>query len=170
MPAHEAPCTASVLPEDWVGSSLQHAMSKMYEFNPSGLTTQNKIMFVIPLFDSHHYDYDNMTLMYQEDRQSQFVDADEMKVHKPTWVFFGNKCCIFLNHFCKIYVTKRKGSGKKVKYVDVQSLLFYKQTEGILELVTTFGCYKRKSPCSTEKVTKVLNFKNIRQNFTELNL
>ena len=168
LPAHDTLfCrTASVSTAECHGIPLEHPMSKIYEFSPSGLTTQNKIMFVIPLLDCHHYDYDNMTLMYQEDRHSQFVDADELKVNKPTWLFYGNKCYVFLNHFCKIYVTKRKGSSKKVKYVGVKSLLFYKQTDGILELLTTFGCYNRKSQCSTEKVTKVLNFNNVRRNFT----
>ena len=159
LPAHVAPFRASVSPEECQGSRLKNAMSKIYELSPSALTTQNNIMIVIPLFDSHQYEYDNMTLMYQQDRHCQFVDADDIKVHKPTWLFYGNKCYIFLNHFCKLYVAKRKNSsGKKVKSIIVESLLFYKQTGKILELVTTFGCYNGKSVCSCKEVKQVLNF------------
>ena len=156
LPAHDTLCTASVSTAECHGIPLEHPMSKIYDFSPSGLTTQNKIMFVIPLFDSHHYDYDNMTLMYQEDRHSQFVDAGKLKVHKPTWLFYGNKCYVFLKHFCKIYAARKKSSNKKVKCVDVESLLFYKQTGRILELVTTFGCYNGKSDCSIKNVKQVL--------------
>ena len=159
LPAHVTPCRASVSPEEWQGSRPKNAMSKIYEFSPSGLTTQNNIMFVIPLFDSHQYEYDNMTLMYQQDSHCQFVDADDMKVHKPTWLFYGNKCYIFLNHFCKMYVSKKKNiSGRKVKSISLESLLFYKQDGKNLELVTTFGCYSGKSVCSSKKVEQVLNF------------
>ena len=159
LPAHVAPCRASVSPEECQGSHQRNAMSKIYEFNPSGLTIQNNIMFVIPLFDSHQYEYDNMTLMYQQDRHCQFVDADDMKVHKPTWLFYGNKCYIFVNHFCKMYVSKKKNiSGRKVKSITLESLLFYKQDGKNLELVTTFGCHNKKSVCSTKKVEQVWNF------------
>ena len=159
LPAHVAPCRASVSPEECQGSRPKNAMSKIYEFSPSGLTTQNNIMFVIPLFDSHQYEYDNMTLMYQQDSHCQFVDADDMKVHKPTWLFYGNRCYIFLNHFCKIYVEKKpNSSGREVDSLTVEALLFYKQTGKILELVTTFGCYNEKSICSSNNVKQVLNF------------
>ena len=159
LPAHVAPCRASVSPEECLGSHLKNAMSKVYEFSPSGLTTQNNIMFVIPLFNSHQYDYDNMTLMYQQDEHYQFVDADDMKLHKPTWLFCGDKCYVFPNHFCKMHVAKKKdSSGRKVKSITLESLLFYKKAGKILELVTTFGCYNEKSVCSTKEVKRVLNF------------
>ena len=139
-------------------------MSKIYKLCPSGLTTQNKIMFVIPLFASHHYDYDNMTLMYQQDGNSPFVDADELLAHKPTWLFYGNKCYVFLNHFCKIYVSKIKNSsGKKAKCISSESLLFYKLTDRILELITTFGCYNEESKCSSKKIKEVWNFNILRK-------
>ena len=159
LPAHVIPCRASVAPEECQGSPQKNTISKTYEFSPSGLTTQNKIMFVIPLFDSHHYDYDNMTLMYQHNKHSQFVDANNMKANKPTWLFYGNKCYVFLNHFCKMYVAiKKNSSGRKVKSIALETLLFYKQTGKILELITTFGCYNGKSICSCKEVKQVLIF------------
>ena len=158
LPAHLTSCMASVSPKKWQGPPQKHALSKIYEFSPSGLTTQNKLMFVIPLFDSHHYDYDNMTLMYRQDRHSQFVDADELKVHKPTWLFYGNECFVFLDHFCEGQISEKKlASGGRVKFITLESFLFFKQTDNILELVTTFGCYERTSICSCEKVIQVFN-------------
>ena len=161
LPADLTPCMASVLPKKWQGSPPKDAMSKIYEFIPNGLTIQNKIMFVIPLFASHHYDYDNMTLMYRQDRHSQFVDADELKVHKPTWLFYGNECFVFLNHFCEAFVhVKKYNSGRTVKYFTLESLLFYKQTKNILELVTTFGCYEKTSICSRETIIQVFDHRD----------
>ena len=154
------PCRASIAPEECHGTALEGAMSKIYEFSPSGFTIQNKIMFVIPLFDSHHYDYDNLTLMYRKDRHSEFVDANELEVHKPAWLFYGNRCYIFLDHFCGIHVGKQTNdSGQEVKCITLNTLLFYKQTDRFLELITTFACYNKKSTCSYKKLTTVLIFK-----------
>ena len=154
---------ASVSIEECDESLLKgYAMSKIYELSPSGFEAENEIMFVIPLFDSHNYDYDNMTLMYREDRGREFFDADDMKNHKPTWVFHGNICYVFLNHFCGIYV-KMNSSNTELNSITLQSLLFYKLENRTLELVTTFGCYNRDSSCSNMKVTQVFDF-NIEKN------
>ena len=94
--------------------------------------------------------------MYRKDKDCEFVDAEKMKVHKPTWLFYGNECYVFLNHFCGVYVgVVTSGSGVEMKSITLQSLLFYKQRKNILELVTTFGCYNRDSICSYEKVKQV---------------
>ena len=142
-------------------------MSKIYEFSPSGLQMQNRIMVVIPLLEAHSYDYDNMTLMYREDKTCEFRRADRLKKHKPTWLFHRNSCYLFLSHFCGTYVAdqgREEGSfvyrfcccfcemeGKR--YLD--TLLFYKYQEKTLELLVTFGCYNEKSSCSTSHVKKV---------------
>ena len=133
-------------------------MSKIYDFSPSGFVSQQKLMVVIPLFPSHSYSYEDMTLMYREDSSSEFVSAENLKRHRPNWAFNRNKCYIFLNHFCGIYVSK--SFWQTVKGITLNALLFYKYNKDnleLLELKTTFGCYAEESKCSKDEVIKVIN-------------
>ena len=159
LPPSKSPLIASISKE--YPQDSEHALSEIYEFSPSGLGMQNQIMFVIPLFHAHNYDYDNMRLMYLEDSHGEFVLADTIKANKPAWIFHGNLCYIFLSHFCKAYVVKKPNSyGKIEKSIHLATLLFFKYSESadsnsILELKTTFGCFARKSKCSKFKVIEV---------------
>ena len=84
------------------------AISKIFEFSPSGLTTQNNMMIVLPLDPCHRYDYENLTLMYRHDCSSQFVSADSLQTNKPEWMFDGDKCYLFTNHFCEYLIKMTK--------------------------------------------------------------
>ena len=138
-------------------------MSKIYEFSPSGLRTQNRMMFVIPLLDSHHYDYNNMTLMYRENNIQEFRDANLEKDHKPTWLFHRNSCYIFLNHFCQIYVFEQMKQNilqfccciTPRESVQIESLLFHKYDGTTLELKLVFGCYDRNCVVFHQNVKNV---------------
>ena len=149
----QKPCTASITAKCH-NTATTDAKSKIYEFSPSGLETQNRIMVVFPLFDSHYYDYRNMTLMYRENIKSDFICAKSMIDHKPTWLFHRNTCYLFLNHFCEAYI-KQVGSGEDSCQITLDALLFYKQSEKDLKLKFTFGCYDEKSACSCKCVIEV---------------
>ena len=131
------------------------AKSKIYEFSPSGLVMQNRIMVIIPLFDSHSYNSNNMTLMYRENKTSDFVCTKNMTDDKPTWLFHRNTCYLFLNHFCGIYVSQVSSGKDSKQSLELEALLFYKYTEGIVELKLTFGCYNVSSSCSRKRVIEV---------------
>ena len=137
---------------------MPSAMSKLYQFKPGGLTVERKIMFVIPLFAAHNYDYKNMTLMYKRNPHSEFVPANTLAEHTPTWLFHGNRCYVFLSHFCKAYV--KKTSNEESESHQLETLLFCKQNGNVLELKTTFGCYKEISNCSVKKNVEVMFWKN----------
>ena len=132
------------------------AMSKVYELSPDCLSTENNIMLVIPLLQKHSYDYRNLTLMYKGDIHDEFVPTYILGDHKPTWLFHGNKCYIFISHFCKMFVKKTSTQHGKIKSFHCEALLFHKQTGNQPELKTTFGCYRKKSHCSSEKVIEVI--------------
>ena len=144
---------ASITPENHI-PSRPDAMSKIYEFSPSGQTTQNRLMVVIPLFKSHSYDYNNLTLMYRKNQTSDFMHADSMADDKPTWLFHRNMCYIFLNHFCGTYVTQ-VGSGQESHQIILETLLFYKYSGKDLNLKLTFGCYNDESTCSRKHIIQV---------------
>ena len=118
----QEPCMAYITPKIH-GTTIKDAKSKVYEFSPSGLETQNRMMIVIPLLDCHTYDYNNMTLMYRENSRSDFIPADTMKDHKPTWLFHRNTCYLFLNHFCEAYI-KQVGTGENSLQIALDALLF----------------------------------------------
>ena len=146
---------ASITPESH-NPSRPDAMSKIYEFSPSGLTTQNRLMVVFPLFKSHSYDDNNLTLMYRKEETSDFMHADSMADDKPTWLFHRNMCYIFLKHFCGMYVT-RAGPGQESNQIVLDTVLFYKFSENKkeLNLKLTFGCYNEDSVCSCNRVIEV---------------
>ena len=144
-------CSLSV--EDHPGAT---ALSKIYEFSPSGRITANNMMLVLPLLPSHAYDYENLTLMYRKDATSPFVSADSLEEHKPTWAFVEDKCYVFTNHFCGFLVETIKDANGKGKRLTLESLLFSKYQSNMLELKVTFGCYNNKSKCSTTAVIEVI--------------
>ena len=129
-----------------------HAMSKIYNFSPSDLKTQNRMMVVFPLFDSHSYDYNNMTLMYRENEASDFVCADSLTNHRPTWLFHRNFCYLFLNHFCSFYAHM---PGQKEDSIRPETILLYKHTGERLQPKLTFGCLKEECCVSFKNVIKV---------------
>ena len=148
----QKPCIASITPKN-SDTPMKDAKSKIYKFSPSGLTTQNRIMVVIPLFDSHSYNYSNMSLMYRKNKESDFMPADCVTSHKPAWLFHRNTCYMFLNHFCEVKVSSGENSSQHKFGVD--SLLFYKCNHGISELKLTFGCYSKTCVCSFQRVIEV---------------
>ena len=151
---NETPCMASITIES-PSTYIEDAESKILEFGPSGFQSQNTIMVVLPLFGSHSYDYNNMTLMYRENETSEFIDAATMTHHKPSWLFHRNTCYLFLNHFCGVYVkgTRRPRQHRSTLYCD--SLLFYKYNQKSFELKLTFGCYDETCVCSSTEVFQV---------------
>ena len=150
--SHEhKPCVASITLEN--SEPEKDAKSKIYKFSPSDLTTQNRIMVVIPLFDSHSYDYSNLTLMYRKDKESEYMPADRVRDHQPSWLFYRNTCYIFLNHFSWFKISFRHRSHQHKLGVD--SLLFYKCNCGISELKLTFGCFNETCECSFKHLIQV---------------
>ena len=149
----ETPCMASITTES-PGTYIEDAKSKIFEFGPSGFQSQNRMMVVFPLFGSHSYDYNNMTLMYKENKTSEFIDAATMTHHKPSWLFHRNTCYVFLNHFSCVYVrSTRRGQHGSTLYRD--SLLFYKYNQQSFKLKLTFGCYDETCVCSSTEVFQV---------------
>ena len=135
-------------------TAIKDAKSKVYKFTPSGKVAQNRMMIVIPLFDSRNYDYENMTLIFRKNSTGDFIRADSIANHKPTWVFHRNTCYLFLNHFCEAYI-KQVGSGENSLQITLDALLFYKQSEKDLKLKLTFGCYNSSCVCSSKQVIQV---------------
>ena len=155
---HASSCMASIRSKRH-DTPQPDALSEIYEFTPSGLMTQNRIMFVIPLYKRHSYDHQNMTLMYRENNTSDFMCADSMIDHKPTWLFHRNTCYLFLNHFCGLYVTEEdSGQNSHKQAFSLESLLFYKYSAEVLELKLTFGCYNESSECSRKQMIQVIYF------------
>ena len=139
------------------------AMSKIYEFTPHGLATQTKSMFVLPLYPQHRYNYSQYTLMYRQNSESEFVPADFLTSHKPSWLFQRGKCYFFANHFCGIFVKERDHGTSDFT---LMALLFVKSHGRNLDLLLTFGCFADGSSCSKEKLIKVNYFapRNIKYN------
>ena len=146
---------------------VTNAMSKVYKFSPSG-PTEHRVMCVIDLFDSHNFDYNNMTVMCKRDEDRDFRQADSLKDDKPIWLFYRNTCYLFLDHFSWVYVANKcsregifmpifrcccpeKINGPKV----VESLLFSKKCDGKIDLKLTFGCYRKKCRFFYQNVIKV---------------
>ena len=152
LPLH---CTMSA--REYCGQTTDDVvpMSKVFEFLPSGLHTQNNMMMVLPLIPRHSYDYANLVLIYQKDASSPFVRADSLETNKPAWMFVRDKCYIFSNHFCLYMVGQIKSGDSVVDSLFLEAMLFSKYQEDILFLKLTFGCSNNDSKCSQKAVTEV---------------